>query len=35
MSKIIITGANQGIGYYTSLQLPKDKNDVTVLNLER
>lgn len=34
MANIMITGANQGIGYYFVEQLLKDKNRVAVLDLE-
>lgn len=34
MSNIVITGANQGIGYFLAEQLLKDGNRVAVLDLE-
>ena len=34
MANIIITGANQGIGYYFTEQALKDGNRVAVLDIE-
>lgn len=34
MSNIVISGANQGIGYYMAVQFLKDKHTVAVLDLE-
>ena len=34
MANIIITGANQGIGYYFTEQALKDGNKVAVLDIE-
>ena len=34
MANIIITGANQGIGYYFTEQALKDGNKVAVLDVE-
>ena len=34
MSNIIITGANQGIGYYFAEQLLKEGNSVAIFDLE-
>ena len=34
MANIIITGANQGIGYYLAEQALKDGNKVAVLDIE-
>ena len=34
MMNIVITGANQGIGYYMAAQLLKDGNKVAVFDLE-
>lgn len=34
MANIIITGANQGIGYYLVEQALKDGNHISVLDLE-